>query len=378
MSRHFIGLEEKDELNIFKPAVVDETIANYEYVRWPYSAPGGGTAVTDTSKICIPVNDLTSWHLFNKAFLEVKYTITKSNDTPLPADHSIIAVVSDVEPVAIASTVMNLVCWSEDNIRSLGTRTGFYCEEYGGDDPINSQFLTNDAAHRQAHTTASGINPTALVISELNLWVPQLLPDEGIRAKLEQQLIDRKKKTVVDNDLYVTQYNGAAGVARHHFLVSSNIRKPKHIFVVMQKNARHTQNHNKSIFDHMSMQTIRVTVNGRPVPETAYEPNFEVANESYVQLYNSYLEASFHCNDSESGSIVTFEDFKNLYPIFVFDCSFTKGDRAGFSYQTAANIFVEYMIVDTVAHTAYVVVEAEAELDFKGDKEHLRITECRQ
>ena len=103
--------------------------------------------------------------------------------------------------------------------------------------------------------------------------------------------------------------------------VKSAPEKPRLIIVAFQTDKSGNQEHNPSIFDHCNRTNMFVMLNSRRYPKIDYDDT-KFTQEKFSRVYGDA--AAFRtkfCNveDLISNPIITPADYKELFPMFVFD-----------------------------------------------------------
>ena len=105
--------------------------------------------------------------------------------------------------------------------------------------------------------------------------------------------------------------------------------EPRWIIVAFQTDKSGDQQHNPSIFDHCNLTNMFVMLNSRRYPEIDYDDmNFTQQNFSRVYGDAAAFRTKFY-NVEELISFpnITPEDYKELFPMFVFDKTARKSEK---------------------------------------------------
>lgn len=104
---------------------------------------------------------------------------------------------------------------------------------------------------------------------------------------------------------------------------SSQLNTPRFIIVAFQTKKNNLITADKSRFDHCNLSNLKVYLNSESFPYENFNVNFE--RNQYALLYEMYArfqEAFYHDRATHSASpMLTFEEFKDIAPIVVIDCS---------------------------------------------------------
>ena len=104
--------------------------------------------------------------------------------------------------------------------------------------------------------------------------------------------------------------------------VKSSPDIPRFIIIGFQSDKNNNQIGNPAIFDHLFVRNIYVTLNAKRYPDTDYNNDF-VKNQ-YSRIYGDasiFRKKFFNMDELVSNSGIEPIDYKNLFPLFVFDVS---------------------------------------------------------
>lgn len=207
----------------------------------------------------------------------------------------------------------------------------------------------------------------AVSITYISMWIPRLKPDLNTLKMLENKLSSNDSFDVNFTDLtvYKTSTSQTAG-SNSAIQLSTTTKKPIRVWVGLQKNARHNDNQfiNKRQFDFMGMQTIQCRLNGKIYP--MYEYKFNSAadkNEGFNRAYNAFLNAGHKMKHFDDGSLIDFEKYKSIYPIYYFDLTDQPEDL--YTTQKLAELEIRWSNSDN-DYYMYVVYESERLIKMKG------------
>lgn len=211
-------------------------------------------------------------------------------------------------------------------------------------------------------------NPSIVNISKVALWIPRIKPNVSVLPSLESKLNSTKNYYTHYVDTQIFKSNLITDVANNKlFQIKIKRKRPVKCFVVFQNVDRVSgdQTHCKRIFDNVSLLKLRVVLNATTqYPEREYSTRFSASNNDYARVYNEFLRCSLKDHNIDEGSVVTFENFKTLYPIFAIDMS----EQAEYNVNPESALLDVYFT--TLAHTTnyhmYVLVESERKLEMVG------------
>ena len=102
--------------------------------------------------------------------------------------------------------------------------------------------------------------------------------------------------------------------------VKSSPDIPRFIIVGFQTNRLNNQQTNPAIFDHLYIRNIYVTLNAKRYPDTDYNNDFVV--NKYSRIYGDaalFRKKFFNMDELISNPGINPIDYKNLFPLYVFD-----------------------------------------------------------
>ena len=103
--------------------------------------------------------------------------------------------------------------------------------------------------------------------------------------------------------------------------------RPRYVIVGFQTNKENSQLTNPSVFDHCDLQTMYVMLNNVKYPEVKY--NLSLPNMQFSRAYEDVSEFSdkfYGMNEMIAQCNISPSDYKDLYPLFVFDVSRQSSD----------------------------------------------------
>ena len=144
--------------------------------------------------------------------------------------------------------------------------------------------------------------------------------------------------------------------------LSTSTARPRYIIVAFQTGRQPNQTANPSIFDHCNLRSMHVMLNQDQYPAVDYDLSFP--NQQFARAYRAASEFSekfYGMSPLISQSNINPTEFKDLYPIHVFDLCKQKENlkgsvvdiqiKATFNEAVAANTIAYAVIIsDKVAH----------------------------
>lgn len=123
-------------------------------------------------------------------------------------------------------------------------------------------------------------------------------------------------------DLY--EYPNLPFTNKHVWAVktSNQLNKPRYIILGFQTEAKNNIAKNCSLFDHCNVTDIKLHLNSETYP---YENmNLDFAQNWYITPYKMYCKfpgAYYNTPNKVPGPLVSYSEFKEKVPLFVFDCT---------------------------------------------------------
>ena len=171
---------------------------------------------------------------------------------------------------------------------------------------------------------AVGIDVGKIRLDKIRWFMPHVIPSDAYRLQLDK-IIEKKEKIPVGYrmlqcDSTQVPYNQKTFTWRLGVKSSPDI--PRFIIVGFQSDKNNIQIGNPAIFDPLYLRNIYVTLNAKRYPDTDYNNDF-VKNQ-YSRIYGDatlFRKKFFNMEELVSNSGIEPIDYKNLFPLFVFDVS---------------------------------------------------------
>ena len=153
-------------------------------------------------------------------------------------------------------------------------------------------------------------------------WIlPVLNPSLFIRNELEGKLVKKSSFELRWEACNTYKSDNRNDKELTWRVVSERCNTTK-IVVVLQKTEKNSNAlQNNMVFDHMNIEKIEVRVNGYKYPQEELKCDFSNDNEDYSNAYQRFLHLGYKHRNVDSGTIVSYNDFKTVYPLFCFDVS---------------------------------------------------------
>lgn len=220
---------------------------------------------------------------------------------------------------------------------------------------------------------ANAAVPATTILTKISLWVPQVEPSDTTSLYLEKALgsSDVVSKQYFENMTCRISEEYPAGTTDVEWLLPLEGSKPTRMVFGFQRAQQYKEQNdvnlvsdsglvvplndqthaNPSTFSHMGAIDTTFTIAGNPnpnfglvtggitevelrvntdsLPREKYRISFSDAAPEYERVYADFLKSSGKFVD-ESGSAVSYKDYKDLYPLFAFDLRDYAGVYSGF------------------------------------------------
>ena len=198
-----------------------------------------------------------------------------------------------------------------------------FCEDYkkilyGIQQRLTLTRTNNDnAIFRTAATDAGTVR-----LDKIRWFMPHVIPSDAYRLQLDK-VIEKKEKLpigyrMLQCDTSQVPTNQKSFTWRLGVKSSPDI--PRFIIVGFQSDKNNNQEQNPAIFDHLFVRNIYVTLNAKRYPDTDYDNDFN--KNQYSRIYgdaSSFRKKFFNMDELVSNSGINPLDYKNLFPLYVFD-----------------------------------------------------------
>ena len=177
----------------------------------------------------------------------------------------------------------------------------------------------NDAIFR-----ANALNNCIVNLEKIRWFMPHVIPSDAYRLQLDK-IIEKKEKIPVGYRMLQCD-NTQVPDGNRNFTwrlgVKSSPDIPRFIIVGFQTNKNNQQTQNPAIFNHLSVRNIYVTLNAKRYPDTDYDTDF--TKNQYSRIYGDatlFRKKFYNMDELVSNSGINPQDYKNLFPLYLFDVS---------------------------------------------------------
>ena len=226
----------------------------------------------------------------------------------------------------------------------------------------------NEAIYRGANAAAGGaLAAGKIVLSKISWFMPHVTPADENKMEL-YKIIERKEKIPVGYRMI--QCDNASVPQATSFSWRLSVRSspeiPRLIIVGFQTGKEGNQERNPSIFDNVNVNNIYVTLNTERYPMVDY--NIVFVGQKFSRVYGDVAEFRskfFNMDELVSSPSITPSDYRELYPLFLFDVS---KQRYKVKYSTTDILVKMHFNANVPANTqAYAVVISDRLINFQSD-----------
>ena len=154
--------------------------------------------------------------------------------------------------------------------------------------------------------------------------MPHVIPSDAYRLQLHK-IIEKKEKIPVGYRMLQcdnTQVPATSTNFGWRLGVKSSPDIPRFIIVGFQTDKNNNQERNPAIFNNLLVRNIYVTLNAKRYPDTDYDNNF--TTNQYSRIYGDatlFRKKFYNMDELVSNSGIEPMDYKNIFPLFLFDVS---------------------------------------------------------
>ena len=161
-------------------------------------------------------------------------------------------------------------------------------------------------------------------IDNIRWFMPHVIPSDAYRLQFDK-VIEKKEKIPVGYRMLQCD-NIQVPENQKEFTwrlgVKSSPDIPRFIIVGFQSGKNNTQEGNPTIFDHLFVRNIYVTLNAKRYPDINYNNDF--TKNQYSRIYGDatlFRKKFFNMDELVSNSGINPVDYKNIFPLYLFDVS---------------------------------------------------------
>lgn len=220
----------------------------------------------------------------------------------------------------------------------------------------------DDAIFRANAAGAGKVN-----LDKISLFIPHVIPSDMARMQLYNTIESKATLPVA----YRARQCDTITVPQSttfswRLSVKTSPEKPRYIIVGFQTNKDGNQEANPSIFDHCDLKNMYIMLNQERYPAVDY--NLSFPNQQFSRAYReaaTFSEKFYGMNDLITQSNITPADYKDLFPLMVFDVS--KQSERLKSSVVDVQIKATFNAAVPAGTEAFAVVVSDRMLNFQSD-----------
>ena len=206
-----------------------------------------------------------------------------------------------------------------------------------------------------------------ITLSKISWFMPHVMPADKDKMEL-YKIIEKKEKVAVGyrmtqcTSISVPQVNSLSW----RLSVKSSPEVPRFIIVGFQTDRNNDQTKNNTLFDNLNISKIYVMLNSNRYPTLDYNLYFPAQ-----QIGRAYGDAAefrskfFNINELISNPCIGAYEYKNLYPLFLFDVS-KQSERLKYS-TTDIQVKIEFNDPVPLGTEGYAVIISDRLINFQSD-----------
>ena len=205
-----------------------------------------------------------------------------------------------------------------------------FCEDYtkvlyGMQQKLTLTRTSDDNAILKGNAAAGGAAAKGKVnLKKISWFMPHVIPSDEYRLQLGK-VIEKKEKIPVGYRMLQCDNSPVpsnSSTFTWRLGVKSSPDIPRFIIVGFQTNKNNSQETNPAVFDPLNLINIYVTLNAKRYPDIDYENDFN--NNKFSRIYGDaalFRKKFYNMDYLVPNHNINPVDYKNLYPLFVFDVS---------------------------------------------------------
>ena len=243
-----------------------------------------------------------------------------------------------------------------------------FCEDY---DKVVYGFkhtlsLTRTHEH-DAIFRANNVDAGKITLSKIAWFMPHVMPADKDKMEL-YKIIERKEKVSVGyRMIQCTSISVPQSTSFSWRLsVKSSPEVPRFIIIGFQTGKNNEQDKNNATFNNLKIKNIYVMLNSNRYPALDYDLDFP--SQKIGRAYGDVVEFRskfFNINELISNPCISAYEYKNLYPLFLFDVS-KQSERLKYS-TTDIQVKVTFGSNPDLGTEGYAVIISDRLINFQSD-----------
>jgi hypothetical protein len=227
-------------------------------------------------------------------------------------------------------------------------------------------------------------NPSITFIQKVSWYVPRIKPNISVLKSLEAKLMHSAKHFIPFVDCQTYRTNLITSAANNQlYQIRTKRRNPIKVYVAFQIDDPNNvngfgttiarisglnaadQTQGRRVFDNIQLTSLRCVLNSTvQYPEYQYITSFNTGSYDYARVYNELMRASLKDHDIDQGSIINYDNYKSIFPIFAIDLS--EKELVNVSPETAL-LDIYWSNTNIVNYYMWVLIESEREVEIAAN-----------
>ena len=204
-------------------------------------------------------------------------------------------------------------------------------------------------------------------VSKISWFMPHVMPADKDKMELYKIIEKKEKISVGYRMIQCTSVSIPQATSFNWRLsVKSSPEVPRFSIVGFQTDGNNSQERNNTIFDNLNVSKIHVMLNSNRYPTLDYDLHFP--SQKIGRAYGDVAEFRskfFNINELISNPCIGVYEYKNLYPLFVFDVS-KQSERLKYS-TTDIQVKIEFNNPPDPDTEGYAVIISDRLINFQFD-----------
>ena len=225
---------------------------------------------------------------------------------------------------------------------------------------LNRKASSNDAIFK-----ANGVDAGLVDIKNVTWWMPRVLPSPVENFRLIKLL---EKETTLEVKFRGRQCSTVTvplATSLYTWNLGVKSERPRFIIVGLQSGKGDNQTQNPALFDHCRVSRMKILLNSVEYPAIDYSTDFQKNNYAgYYKSMNEFKHSFYGVEKMVSDCSIDADDFKNLFPLFVFNVS-RQMDKLKASV-VDISIRMEFGVAIPAATNAFALTISDRKLKFQS------------
>ena len=232
---------------------------------------------------------------------------------------------------------------------------------------LNRKADSNDGIFR-----VNGVDAGKIKISRVSWWMPRVLPSQFEGFRLTKLLEQETTLQVGFRGRQCCTIGVGVGYTLFTWNLGVRSERPRFIVVGLQTGKGDNQEQNPALFDHCRVTRMKVLLNSVEYPAIDYPTDFEKNQYAgYYKAMNDFKHSFYGVDKMISDCSIDGDDFKNLFPLFIFDVS-RQMDKLKPSV-VDLSVRMEFGVAVPANTNAYALVVSDRKLKFQSSGKRMSV-----